>query len=145
MSQASTEGTLKTIASTVASTSSTLSATGECPSPLSLIAPSSFPPNSSLPPTPYPLPPHLSPSSSHLRLKPLDIEFMKQLHNLVNIIPVIAKADMLTPKEIKALKMKVCSIWSPSFSNSDIPCLTQSTVGCVQRGLGNLLRCQVYS
>ncbi len=32
---------------------------------------------------------------------------MKQLHNLVNIIPVIAKADTLTPKEIKALKIKV--------------------------------------
>jgi septin 2 len=40
-------------------------------------------------------------------LKPLDIEFMKQLHNLVNIIPVIAKADTLTPKEIKSLKMKI--------------------------------------
>lgn len=41
------------------------------------------------------------------RLKPLDIEFMKQLHHLVNIIPVIAKSDTLTPREIKALKMKV--------------------------------------
>lgn len=32
---------------------------------------------------------------------------MKQLHHLVNIIPVIAKADTLTPREIKALKIKV--------------------------------------
>lgn len=40
-------------------------------------------------------------------LKPLDIEVMKQLHHLVNIIPVIAKADTLTPKEIRALKMKI--------------------------------------
>lgn len=40
-------------------------------------------------------------------LTPLDIEFMKQLHNLVNIIPVIAKADTLTPKEVKALKIKI--------------------------------------
>lgn len=40
-------------------------------------------------------------------LKPLDIEFMKQLHNLVNIIPVIAKADTLTTAELKSLKLKV--------------------------------------
>ena len=40
-------------------------------------------------------------------LKPLDIEFMKQLHNLVNIIPVIAKADTLTATELKSLKLKV--------------------------------------
>ena len=41
------------------------------------------------------------------RLKPLDIEFMKQLHHLVNIIPVIAKADTLTASELKTLKTKV--------------------------------------
>ncbi|KAL1458077.1 hypothetical protein WDU94_008252 [Cyamophila willieti] len=40
-------------------------------------------------------------------LKPLDIEFMKQLHNKVNIVPVIAKADCLTRKEIQRLKKKV--------------------------------------
>lgn len=34
---------------------------------------------------------------------------MKQLHNLVNIIPVIAKSDTLTATELKSLKMKVCS------------------------------------
>lgn len=43
-----------------------------------------------------------------LRLKPLDVEFMKQLHNKVNIVPVIAKSDALTKKEILRLKMKVC-------------------------------------
>lgn len=32
---------------------------------------------------------------------------MKQLHYLVNIIPVIAKADTLTASELKALKLKV--------------------------------------
>lgn len=42
------------------------------------------------------------------RLKPLDIQFMKELHNLVNIIPVIAKSDTLTPTEIKTMKTKVC-------------------------------------
>lgn len=40
-------------------------------------------------------------------LKPLDIEFMRQLHHLVNIIPVIAKADTLTAGELKALKLKI--------------------------------------
>jgi len=32
---------------------------------------------------------------------------MKSLHRKVNIVPVIAKADMLTPPEIKKLKKKV--------------------------------------
>lgn len=41
------------------------------------------------------------------RLKPLDVEFMKQLHNKVNIVPVIAKADVLTKKEMQRLKKKV--------------------------------------
>ena len=41
---------------------------------------------------------------------------MKELHQLVNIIPVIAKADTLTPKEIKALKQTVsagCMLVAP--------------------------------
>ncbi|KHJ88686.1 cell division protein, partial [Oesophagostomum dentatum] len=37
-------------------------------------------------------------------LKPLDIEFMKQLHTRVNIVPVIAKADCLTKDELKKFK-----------------------------------------
>merc|ERR1712226_448575 len=36
--------------------------------------------------------------------KALDIEFMKRLHDKVNIIPVIAKADAMTPEEIKSFK-----------------------------------------
>ncbi|XP_074029622.1 septin 1 [Leptinotarsa decemlineata] len=40
-------------------------------------------------------------------LKPLDIEFMKKLHNKVNIVPVIAKADVLTKKEMQKLKKKI--------------------------------------
>jgi len=43
------------------------------------------------------------------RLKPIDIKFMKSLHHRVNIVPVIAKADMLTPVELKKLKKKVCN------------------------------------
>jgi septin 2 len=40
-------------------------------------------------------------------MKPLDIEFMKKLHLKVNIVPVIAKADMLTKKEISRLKLRI--------------------------------------
>jgi len=32
---------------------------------------------------------------------------MRALHQKVNIVPVIAKADMLTPVELKKLKKKV--------------------------------------
>ncbi|XP_048582537.1 septin-2 isoform X2 [Nematostella vectensis] len=40
-------------------------------------------------------------------LKPLDIEFMKALHHIVNIVPVIGKADTLTPTELKEMKRRV--------------------------------------
>jgi len=40
-------------------------------------------------------------------LKPLDISFMKSLHNKVNIVPVIAKSDTLTKKELIRLKQRV--------------------------------------
>lgn len=55
------------------------------------------------------------------RLKPLDIEFMKRLHEKVNIIPLIAKADTLTPEECQQFKKQVRSLevslflLSPSF------------------------------
>ena len=35
---------------------------------------------------------------------------MKELHNLVNIIPVIAKADTLTQAEIRRLKTRVSGV-----------------------------------
>ena len=41
-------------------------------------------------------------------LKPLDIEFMKRLHDKVNVIPLIAKADTLTPEECQLFKKQVC-------------------------------------
>lgn len=41
------------------------------------------------------------------RLKPLDIEFMKRLHDKVNVIPLIAKADTLTPEECQLFKKQV--------------------------------------
>merc|ERR1719209_1138639 len=40
-------------------------------------------------------------------LKPLDIEFMKQLHDKINIIPVIAKADTMTPEECAHFKSQI--------------------------------------
>lgn len=40
-------------------------------------------------------------------LRPLDVEFMKALHEKVNIVPVLAKADTLTPIEVKKKKIKV--------------------------------------
>ncbi|XP_057291275.1 septin-7-like isoform X3 [Hydractinia symbiolongicarpus] len=40
-------------------------------------------------------------------LKPLDIEFMKKLHNKVNIVPVIAKADTLTADECYKFKQQI--------------------------------------
>uniref|UniRef100_A0A3B3SCW6 Septin n=1 Tax=Paramormyrops kingsleyae TaxID=1676925 RepID=A0A3B3SCW6_9TELE len=43
---------------------------------------------------------------THL-LKPLDIEFMKRLHEKVNIIPLIAKADTLTPEECQQFKKQI--------------------------------------
>lgn len=39
-------------------------------------------------------------------LRPLDVEFMKALHEKVNIVPVLAKADTLTPSEVTKKKIK---------------------------------------
>lgn len=44
------------------------------------------------------------------RLKPIDVEFMRQLHTKVNLIPIIAKADTLTDEEVAEFKHRVrCS------------------------------------
>lgn len=40
-------------------------------------------------------------------LKPIDIEFMKRLHDRVNIIPLIAKADTMTPEECQLFKRTI--------------------------------------
>ncbi|XP_015907727.2 septin-7 isoform X2 [Parasteatoda tepidariorum] len=40
-------------------------------------------------------------------LKPLDVEFMKRLHDKVNIVPVIAKADTMTPEECATFKKSI--------------------------------------
>ncbi|XP_065316455.1 protein peanut-like isoform X2 [Gordionus sp. m RMFG-2023] len=40
-------------------------------------------------------------------LKELDIKFMKKLHEKVNILPLIAKADTMTPDEIHRFKKRI--------------------------------------
>ncbi|PWN54147.1 putative cell division control protein CDC3 [Violaceomyces palustris] len=42
-------------------------------------------------------------------LRPIDIEFMRRLHQKVNLIPVIAKSDTLTDEEILQFKQRVLS------------------------------------
>ena len=42
-------------------------------------------------------------------LKPLDIEVMKRLSSRVNLIPVVAKADTLSPSDLAKFKHRVCS------------------------------------
>ena len=37
----------------------------------------------------------------------MDIELMRRLSPRVNVIPIIGKADSLTPKELKAFKKRV--------------------------------------
>ena len=48
-------------------------------------------------------------------LKPLDIDFMKELSNKVSIVPVIAKSDCLTMKEISLLKQRILDEIRVSF------------------------------
>ncbi|XP_078256781.1 septin-7-like [Rhinoraja longicauda] len=73
-------------------------------------------------------------------LKPLDIEFMKRLHEKVNIIPLIAKADTLTPeecyhfkkqimKEIKEQKIKIYEF--PTAEDEDDNKLVKKFKDCV--------------
>ncbi|CDQ82876.1 unnamed protein product [Oncorhynchus mykiss] len=53
-------------------------------------------------------PPYLSPSMLSLSsLRPLDVEFMTRLSKVVNIVPVIAKADTLTLEERDFFKQTV--------------------------------------
>ena len=40
-------------------------------------------------------------------LKPMDLEFMKELSTKVNVIPVIAKADCLSINEVKKMKARI--------------------------------------
>lgn len=58
-------------------------------------------------------------------LKPLDIEAMRELSTRVNLIPVIAKADTLSPEEIRDFKVRIreiltaqkINIYKPSYED----------------------------
>ncbi|RKO92814.1 Septin-type guanine nucleotide-binding (G) domain-containing protein, partial [Blyttiomyces helicus] len=60
-------------------------------------------------------------------LKPLDIEVMKKLSTRVNLIPVIAKADTLTPADMLTFKDRIrdcishhnISVYSPPIQSDD--------------------------
>jgi len=41
----------------------------------------------------------------------MDIELMRRLSPRVNVIPVIGKADSLTPSELKGFKKRVSREW----------------------------------
>lgn len=45
---------------------------------------------------------------SWLSLREIDIELMRRLSPRVNVIPVIGRADSLTPQELKDFKRRVC-------------------------------------
>ncbi|KAM7368569.1 hypothetical protein PAMP_012899 [Pampus punctatissimus] len=51
-------------------------------------------------------------------LRPVDTEFMKALQDKVNVVPLIAKADCLTPSEIKKLKERESSPFAVIGSNT---------------------------
>ncbi|RKP01889.1 hypothetical protein CXG81DRAFT_25453 [Caulochytrium protostelioides] len=61
-------------------------------------------------------------------LKPLDLEFMRRLTHRVNLIPVIAKSDILTEDEIRGFKQRILEdlhlnkiqiFQPPSYGNDD--------------------------
>ncbi len=67
-----------------------------------------------------------------VRLRPLDVEFMKALHEKVNIVPVLSKADTFTPTEVKTKKIKASAqavqtcVYQPMMSRGLISVSTPS-------------------
>lgn len=52
-------------------------------------------------------------------LKPLDIETMKRLGTRVNLIPIIAKADTMTPEDLQSAKIRVCDTdWAGAMTET---------------------------
>jgi len=43
----------------------------------------------------------------YFSLRPIDVEFMLNIHEKVNVIPIISKADMLTEKEKIQIKQRI--------------------------------------
>lgn len=68
-------------------------------------------------------------------LKQIDIEFMRQLHTKVNLIPVIAKADTLTDDEVVEFKARILAdiahhqiqiFQAPTYENEDEESLAEA-------------------
>lgn len=62
-------------------------------------------------------------------LKPLDIEAMRQLSTRVNLIPVIAKADTLSPQEIHDFKIRIRDVLEAQKINIYAPSIDPPTGG----------------
>lgn len=58
-------------------------------------------------------------------LRPLDIEAMKELSTRVNLIPVIAKADMLSPQEMHDFKIRINEVLEAQKINVYKPSLNE--------------------
>ena len=50
----------------------------------------------------------------------MDIELMRRLSPRVNVIPVIGKADSLTPSELKGFKKRVTYLFSSLRMHSQV-------------------------
>ncbi|KAI9168519.1 Septin spn4 [Blastocladiella emersonii ATCC 22665] len=66
-------------------------------------------------------------------LRPLDIETMKKLGTRVNLIPVIAKADTLTPKDLANFKRRVRDAIAHHNINVYLPPVESDTEGTTER------------
>ena len=62
-------------------------------------------------------------------LKPLDIEVMKRLSSRVNLIPVVAKADTLSPADLARFKQRVRAVCSHYQSEILLNCGADSGSG----------------
>ncbi|XP_065822038.1 septin-5 isoform X2 [Labrus bergylta] len=62
-------------------------------------------------------------------LRPVDIEFMKVLQDKVNVVPLISKADCLTPTEIKKLKERESTPFAVIGSNTVVEARGQRVRG----------------
>ena len=58
--------------------------------------------------------------NTHGSLRELDIELMRRLSPRVNVIPVIGKADSLTPTELRAFKLRVSNLKSLWLDRADL-------------------------
>ncbi|PWN24359.1 putative cell division control protein CDC3 [Jaminaea rosea] len=68
-------------------------------------------------------------------LRPIDIEFMRRLHQKVNLIPVIAKSDTMTDEEIHLFKQRILAdiahhniqiFYAPSYDVEDDETLAEN-------------------